>query len=57
MENIDQMGMNMKVWQNPYNFAHKYSGQMNDKSSKAVLGYGCNKYTLDIMDQNILRCL
>ena len=44
MENIAlQMGMNMKAWQNPYNFAHEYSGQMNYQSSKAILGCGCNK--------------
>ena len=45
MEDIDlQMGMNMKSWQNPYNFAHEYSGRMNYRSSKAILGCGCYKY-------------
>ena len=44
MENIDlQMGMNMKAWQNPYNFVHEYSGWMNYQSSKAILGDQCNK--------------
>ena len=44
MENFDlQMGMNMKVLQNPYNFAHEYSGWMNYQSFKAILGCGCNK--------------
>ena len=38
-----QMDMNMKLWQNPYNFGHEYSGYMNCQSSKAVLGCGCNK--------------
>ena len=46
----------MKAWQNPYNFAHEYSGWMNYQSSKAILGCGCNKYTLDVMDENILKC-
>ena len=45
MENIAlQMGMNMKVWQNPDNFAHEYSGEMNYQSSKAILGCECNKW-------------
>ena len=45
MENIDlQMGMNMKAWQNLYNFAHEYSGWINYLSSKGILGCGCNKY-------------
>ena len=57
MENIDlQMGVNVKAWQNPYNFAHEYSRWMIYQSSKAVLGCGCNKDTLDIMDKNILKC-
>ena len=57
MENIDfQMGVDMKAWQNPYNFAHEYSGWMDYQSSKVILGCGCNKYTLDIMDENILKC-
>ena len=44
MENIDlQMRMDMKAWQNPYHFAHEYSGWMNYQSSKATLGCGCNK--------------
>ena len=44
MENVDfQMGMNMKAKQNPYSFAHEYFGQMNYQSSKANLGFGCNK--------------
>ena len=44
MENIAlQMGMNMKPWQNPYNFPHEYSGEMNYQSYKAILGCGCNK--------------
>ena len=44
MENIAlQMGMNIKTWQNPYNFAGEYSKQMNFQSSKAILGCGCNK--------------
>ena len=56
MENIDlQMGVNVKAWQNPYNFAHEYSRWMIYQSSKAVLGCGCNKDTLDIMDKNILK--
>ena len=39
-----QMNMNMKAWQNLYNFAHKYSGKVNNyQSSKAILGCGCNK--------------
>ena len=30
MEKIDlEIGMNVKSWQNPYNFAHEYSGWMN----------------------------
>ena len=30
MENTDlEMSMNMKAWQNSYNFAHEYSGWMN----------------------------
>ena len=48
MENIAlQMGMNMRAWQNPCNFAHQYSGLMNYQSSKATLGCRCNilKYT------------
>ena len=58
MENIDlQMGMNMKAWQNPYHFAHEYSGWMNYQGSKATLGCGLpNKDNLDIMDENILKC-
>ena len=48
MENIDlQMGMDMKAWQNPYSFAHEYSGWMNYQSSKAIL---------DVMDENIMKC-
>ena len=44
MENIDlQIGMNMKIWQNLYNFAYEYSGWMNYQSSKAILGCGYNK--------------
>ena len=44
MENIDlQTGMNMKAWQNPYNFAHECSGWVNYQSANAILGYGCNK--------------
>ena len=44
LENIAlQIGMNMKAWQNPYNFAQEYSGQMNYQSSKASLGCGYNK--------------
>ena len=44
MEYIDlQMGMNMKARQNPYNFAHEYSGWMNYQSSKAILGCECKK--------------
>ena len=46
----------MKVWQNPYNFAHEYSESMVYQSSKAILGCGCNKDTLDVMDENILKC-
>ena len=57
MEYTDlQMGMNMKAWQNPYNFAHEYSGWMNYYNFKAILGCGCNKYTDDAMDENILKC-
>ena len=37
------MGVNMKVWQNPYNFAYEYSGYVNYQSSKAILGCGCKK--------------
>ena len=36
------MGMDMKAW-NPKNVAYEYSGWMNDQSSKAILGCGCNK--------------
>ena len=44
MENIAlQTGMNVKAWQNQYNFADEYSGWMNYQSSKAILGCGCNK--------------
>ena len=44
MENIDlQIGMNIKVWQNLYNFAYEYSGWMNYQSSKAILGCGYKK--------------
>ena len=44
MKNIDlPMGMNMKAWQNPYNFAHEYSGWMNYQNSNAILGCGFNK--------------
>ena len=44
MEHIDlQIDMNMKTWQNPYNFVHEYSGWMNYDSSKAILECGCNK--------------
>ena len=57
MENIDcEVGMNMKAWQDLYNFPHEYSGWMNNQISKAILGCGSNKYTLDIMDENILKC-
>ena len=57
MENTDcEMGMNMKAWQDLYNFSHEYSGWMNNQISKAILGCGSNKYTLDIMDENILKC-
>ena len=51
MEDIDhQMGTNMKSWQNPYNFDHEYSEQMNYQSSKAILGSGCtSKDTLGII--------
>ena len=43
MQNSDlQMGLNMKAWQNPYNFAHEYSGWIN-QSSKAIVLCGCNK--------------
>ena len=38
-----EMGINMKAWKTPYNFAHEYSGQMHYQSSKAILGCGCNK--------------
>ena len=56
MENIDlQMGVNVKAWQNPYNFAHEYYRWMIYQSFKAVLGCRCNKDTLDIMDKNILK--
>ena len=50
------MSMNIKAWHDPYNFAHEYSGWMNNQISKAILGCGSNKYTLDIMDENILKC-
>ena len=44
MENIAlQINMNMKAWQNPYNFAQEYSGWVNYQSYKAILGCGCNK--------------
>ena len=57
MENTDfQMGMNMKAWQDPHNFAHEYSGWINNQISKAILGCGSNKGTLDIMDENIPKC-
>ena len=39
MKNIAlQMGMNIKVWQNPYNFARECSGWINYQRSKAILG-------------------
>ena len=39
MENIElPMGMNMRAWQNTYNFDHEYSGWLNYQSSKAILG-------------------
>ena len=57
MENIEfQMSKNIKAWHEPYNFAHEYSGSMNNQISKAILGCGSNKYTLDIMDENVLKC-
>ena len=57
MENTDfQMGMNTKAWQDPHNFAHEYSGWINNQISKAILGCGSNKGTLDIMDENIMKC-
>ena len=31
------MGMNMKAWQNPYNFGREYSGWINYQSYKAIL--------------------
>ena len=44
MANIDlQIGMNLKAWQNPYNFANEYSGWMNYQGSNAILRCGCNK--------------
>ena len=44
MENTDfQIGMNVKSLQNPYNFAHEYSGWMNCWSFKAILGCRYNK--------------
>ena len=45
IKNIDlQMVMNMKAWQNLYNFAHEYSVSLNYRSSKKILGWGCNKW-------------
>ena len=38
-----QMGMNMKAWQNSYNFAHEFSGWLNNQCFKAILGCGYNK--------------
>ena len=38
-----QRDMNVKAWQNQYNFADEYSGWMNYQSSKANLICGCNK--------------
>ena len=55
MKNIDpQMSINMKVCRNPYSFAHKYSGWIRYQSSKAC-GV-TNKNTLDVADENILKC-
>ena len=52
-----QMGMNMKAWQSPYNFAHEFSGQMNYQISKVIQDVDVtNKDTLDIMDDSILKC-
>ena len=58
MENIDlQMGINMKAWQNPYNFTHKYSGQMVIRVPRQFQDVDVtNKDTLDFMDENILKC-
>ena len=58
MENISlQIDMNVKEWQNTYNFAHNYSGQMNYQSSKAIQDVDVtNKDTLDVMEENILKC-
>ena len=60
MENIDlQMGMNMKAWQNPYNFAHKNFGWINYQSSKAISGCGCNKlrHSWRHDHKHLTRCL
>ena len=46
----------MKAWENPYNFAHEYCAWMNFQSSKVILGCECNKYTLDVIDENMLKC-
>ena len=55
MENIAlQMGMNMKAWQNPYNFAHEYSVWMNYRQFQDV--DATDKDILDVMDENILKC-
>ena len=44
MENNEvQISINMKAWQNTYNFAHEYSGWINYQNYKAILGCGCNK--------------
>ena len=54
MENIDlQMGMNMKAWQNPHNFAHEYSGWINQRVPRQFQDVDVtNKDTLDVMDEN-----
>ena len=44
MENVDlQMGMNMKTWQNPYNFVSEYRGWIYYQSPKTILWCGWNK--------------
>ena len=56
MENIDfQMGMSMKAWQNPFSFANEYSGQIK-LSTSAFYGKDVTNDTLDVMDENILKC-
>ena len=44
------------MYDNPCNFADEYSRWMNYQISKVISGCGYNKYILDVMDENILKC-